>query len=120
MALPTCGLICIALAEAFKEGICLSRLSLELGQKLDPAFLIYCHDRSAVALIPKHSHDRRTKHINGRYHAAREAIDAGKLLVQSVSTRYRLADILTQGLKGPLHAHHVELLQLHSRFKSQY
>jgi hypothetical protein len=67
VALPTCELIYIALAEAFKEGICLLRLSLELGQKLDPAFLIYCHDRSAVALIPKHSHDRRTKHINGRY-----------------------------------------------------
>ena len=47
-----------------------------------------------------------------RYHAVREAVDAGKLSVQPISIRYQLADALTKALKGPLHAHHVELLQL--------
>jgi hypothetical protein len=40
----------MALAEAFKEGIWLSRLLLELGQKLDSAYLVHCDNRGAVAL----------------------------------------------------------------------
>lgn len=96
-----------ALAEAFKEGIWLSRLLLELGQKLDSAFLVDCDNRGAVALAANPGHHKRTKHIDVRYHAVREAVDAEKLLVQSNNTGYKLAGILTKVLKGPLHAHHV-------------
>jgi hypothetical protein len=62
---------------------------LELGQKLDPAFLIYCDNCRAVALAANSGHYKQTKHIDVRYHAVHEAVSAGKLLVQPISTRYQ-------------------------------
>lgn len=112
VAMSTCEAEYIALAEAFKEGLWISRLLSKLGQNFDGGFIIYCDHRGAVALAANSGHHKRTKHIDVRYHAVREAVEAGPLSVQPISTRYQLADVLTKALKGPLHAHHVGLLQL--------
>ena len=102
----------MALAEAYKEGIWLCRLLRELDQKTESDLLISCDNREAVALASNPGHHKRTKHIDIRYHAVREAVEAGRLSVQPINTRYQLADALTKALTGPLHAHHLELLQL--------
>jgi hypothetical protein len=111
VALSTCEAEYMALAEAYKEGIWTWRLLRELGQKTEPDFLIYCDKRGAVALAANPGHHKRTKHIDIRYRAV-EAVEAGRLTVQPINTRYQLVDALTKALKGPLPSHHLELLQL--------
>jgi hypothetical protein len=93
----------MAQGKAYKQGIWLWRLLHESGQKTESVFLIYCDNRGAVALAGTLRHHKRPKDIDIRCHAVREAVEAGRLTVQPINTRYQLADALTKALKGPSH-----------------
>jgi hypothetical protein len=45
----------------------------------------------------------KTKHIEIRYHAIRELIQKGYLVIKQIPTKEQIADGLTKALKGPAH-----------------
>ena len=102
----------MALTEAFKEGIWLHRLLLEMRQKVDESILIWCDNQGAVSLTANPGHRKRTKHIDMRFHQIREPVEDGRVDVQPIGTRVQAADILTKALKGPLHQRGCELVNL--------
>ena len=61
-----------------------------------------------MALNP--TNHRTTKHITMRYHAIRERIENGEIMVDWVSTEAQKADILTKALHNAKHTSHFEKL----------
>jgi hypothetical protein len=46
----------------------------------------------------------KTKHIEIRYHAVRELVQKGYIVIKQIQTKDQIADGLTKALKGPTHA----------------
>ncbi|GJS80469.1 retrovirus-related pol polyprotein from transposon TNT 1-94 [Tanacetum coccineum] len=60
--------------------------------------LVYCDNKSAIALCCNNVQHSRAKHIDVRYHFIREQVDNGIMELYFVRTEYQLADIFTKPL----------------------
>nr|GEZ37407.1 retrovirus-related Pol polyprotein from transposon TNT 1-94 [Tanacetum cinerariifolium] len=60
--------------------------------------LLYCYNRSAIALCYNNVHHSRFKHIDIRHHFIREQVEKGVVELYFVMTNYQLADIFTKAL----------------------
>jgi hypothetical protein len=83
VALSTCEAEYMALAEALKEGIWLSRVLKDLGEPQE-RFTAYCDNQGAIALSENPGKHSRTKHIDVRYHFIRERVDQGSVTILHV------------------------------------
>lgn len=64
-----------------------------------------CADNDgSIFLAVNPAHDRRTKHIDIRYHYIREFIDDGFAKIYYINTHDQLADILTKNLSFATHS----------------
>lgn len=87
----------MALSQAAREASWLSRLAAEL--QIDIGIItISCDNSGAVALSSNPAIHQRTKHIDVIHHYVRQQIEHGRLLVNRISTKQQLADILTKPL----------------------
>lgn len=59
-----------------------------------------------------HILNKRTKHIDIRYHFVREAVEEGSILLRYLPTEDMIADIMTKSLSGPKHTKYLTLLGL--------
>lgn len=93
----------MALTEAGKEAIWLTNLLDELGvhDSKDPINL-RGDNQGAIALTANPEHNRRTKHIDIRYHWIRNAVAEGLFDISYVSTKEMVADGLTKPLNPQL------------------
>ena len=55
-------------------------------------------NQGAIALAKSESHNRRTRHINVRYHYIRQCVEQGIIAPQFTPTTEMLADGLTKAL----------------------
>nr|GEZ73560.1 copia protein [Tanacetum cinerariifolium] len=60
--------------------------------------LLYCDNRSAIALCCNNVQHSRSKHIDIRHHFIREQVERGVVELYFVSTDYQLANIFTKAL----------------------
>ncbi|GKA72075.1 retrovirus-related pol polyprotein from transposon TNT 1-94 [Tanacetum coccineum] len=60
--------------------------------------LLYCDNKSAIALCYNNVQHSREKHIDVRYHFIKEQVENGIVELYFVRTEYQLADIFTQPL----------------------
>ncbi|GKD56583.1 hypothetical protein Tco_1289970 [Tanacetum coccineum] len=60
--------------------------------------LMYCDNRSAIALCCNNIQHSRSKHIDIRHHFIREQAEKGVVELYFVTTDYQLADIFTKAL----------------------
>ncbi|GJS25538.1 hypothetical protein Tco_0454170 [Tanacetum coccineum] len=60
--------------------------------------LMYCDNKSAIALCCNNVQHSRSKHINIRYHFIKEQVENGVVELYFVRTKYQLADIFTKAL----------------------
>nr|GEW53306.1 retrovirus-related Pol polyprotein from transposon TNT 1-94 [Tanacetum cinerariifolium] len=60
--------------------------------------LLYCDNRSAIALCCKNVQHSRSKHIDIRHHFIREQVERGVVELYFVTTDYQLANIFTKAL----------------------
>ncbi|GKB92739.1 retrovirus-related pol polyprotein from transposon TNT 1-94 [Tanacetum coccineum] len=60
--------------------------------------LMYCDNRSAIALCCNNVQHSRSKHIDIRHHFIREQFEKGVVELYFVTTDYQLADIFTKAL----------------------
>ena len=98
----------MALAEAVKEALWLSKLFRELKQyeKLhgiqDTPTI--CSDNDAALILAKNPEKhQKAKHIDIKYHFIRDEYEAGRIRLQRVATAENRADILTKALMKQLH-----------------
>ncbi|GJU05416.1 retrovirus-related pol polyprotein from transposon TNT 1-94 [Tanacetum coccineum] len=61
-------------------------------------FLLYCDNKSAIALCCNNVQHSRAKHIDVRYHFMKEQVENGIMELYFVRTEYQLADIFTKPL----------------------
>ena len=92
----------MALAEGAKTGQWLSTLLREIhcSQYLSGGLSvpIYSDNTACIALAKDPIGHARTKHIEVRYHYIRELVASKKVILQYISTKDMLADILTKPL----------------------
>ncbi|GJT91534.1 retrovirus-related pol polyprotein from transposon TNT 1-94 [Tanacetum coccineum] len=76
-----------------------------LGDRLLTAYdlgfnkiLMYCDDKSAIALCCKNVQQSLSKHIDIRFHFIKEQVENGVVELYFVNTEYQLADIFTKAL----------------------
>ena len=60
--------------------------------------ILYCDNQAAIAISKNDIHHDRTKHIDIRHHYIRDEVKNKRLIIEWVSTKNQLADILTKPL----------------------
>lgn len=86
----------IALNTCAKQGIYLSGILGELGWKHCRTFKISSDNRGALHLAANGNYSNRSKHIAIRFAALREWIRETRILIDFVSSKNQLSDILTK------------------------
>lgn len=76
----------------------------ELGFETTTPTPMCADNDGSIFLAINPAHDRRTKHIDIRYHYIREFIEDGQAQVFYVNTKDQLADIMTKNLPFETHA----------------
>ncbi|KAM1202240.1 hypothetical protein ACFX2J_018216 [Malus domestica] len=79
---------------------------------LNSSPVIYCDNKSAIAISANPVFHSRIKHLVTNYHFVKEKVQQGDLQVQYVSTEDQTADILTKGLHSPSFLKHSFNLKL--------
>ena len=101
----------MAVAEAIKEGLWLTRLVKELGIEQGGVEL-HCDSQSAIYLAKNQVYHARTKHIDVRFHKIRELITSGQILLQKIHTSENAADMLTKPVTSDKFKHCLDLLNV--------
>ncbi|MCO5564617.1 hypothetical protein L7F22_018282 [Adiantum nelumboides] len=99
----------VALSEACKEAIWLTRLVKDLGlEQCLP--VLHCDSQSAIALAKNPVFHSRTKHIDVRYHFSRECLANKNLDLVKISTSENTADALTKSFSSHQFQHCRQLM----------
>ncbi|KAL0366816.1 UNVERIFIED_CONTAM: Retrovirus-related Pol polyprotein from transposon TNT 1-94 [Sesamum radiatum] len=88
----------IAAAAASNQATWLRRILEDMGEKQEEPTTIYCDNKSAIAITKNPVQHNRTKHIDIKYHALREATTRGEIELNYCSTEEQLADMFTKAL----------------------
>ncbi|KAL0312270.1 UNVERIFIED_CONTAM: Retrovirus-related Pol polyprotein from transposon RE2 [Sesamum radiatum] len=88
----------IAAAAASNQATWLRRILEDMGEKQEEPTTIYCDNKSAIAITKNPVQHNRTKHIDIKYHALREATTRGEIELKYCSTEEQLADMFTKAL----------------------
>jgi hypothetical protein len=59
-------------------------------------------NKSAINLSKNPIHQDRSKHIEVKYHFIRECVEGGKIILEQISTKDQLGDIMTKSLRRVL------------------
>jgi hypothetical protein len=112
VALSTCEAEYVAISDASREAIWLRNLLAEidlfsapvisLPQSYEPNYIppmpMTMDNQEAIALVTLESQNRRTRHINVRYHYIRECIESGTIAPHYTPISEMLADGFTKAL----------------------
>lgn len=95
VALSTTEAEYIAMTEAGKEMLWLTRFLQQLGIKLEKT-VIYCDSQSALDLSKNAMYHSRTKHIDIRYHWLRLAVEEHQFILEKIHTDKNPTDMMTK------------------------
>ncbi|KAL0379259.1 UNVERIFIED_CONTAM: Retrovirus-related Pol polyprotein from transposon RE1 [Sesamum radiatum] len=88
----------IAAATTSNQATWLRRILEDMGEKQEEPTTIYCDNKSAIAITKNPVQHNRTKHIDIKYNALREATTRGEIELKYCSTEEQLADMFTKAL----------------------
>lgn len=88
----------IAAVAASNQTIWLRRLLADFGNDQSEATLLWCDNKSAIAIANNPVQHGRTKHILVKYHAIREAERNQEVKLVHCKSEMQVADILTRAL----------------------
>jgi hypothetical protein len=87
----------MALSDTSRQISWIKSLLYEIGFDIGPVVL--CGDnQGSLFLAEKPAQDKRTKHIDIRFHYIKEVIENGKILLYFIPTFHQAADFLTKNL----------------------
>ena len=96
-ALSTCESEYVALCDAAQEAVHLKHLFHELVSGVEDApVVIYEDNKSTIDISKNTSLHEKQKHVKVKYHYVRECVLEKRILVQYLSTKLMLADLLTK------------------------
>ena len=98
VALSSCEAEIVALSEASKEGVYLSRFMEELGFGSSEALRLATDNSGARDLAYNPEHHERVKHVERRHFYIRELVEDQSIVVPYVSTVDNMADFFTKVL----------------------
>jgi hypothetical protein len=98
VAPSTCEAEYVAAGSGACQGVWLARLLKELVGSELRAPVLKVDNKSAIDLSKNPVHHDRSKHIEVKYHYIRECVEGGKIVLEQISTRDQLADIMTKPL----------------------
>ena len=110
VALSTTEAEYIACTEACKELVWLQGFLRELG--FDSQGILYSDSQSAIHLGKNAAFHSRTKHIDVRYHFIRSLIESKDVILEKISTKDNIADMLTKVVTPSKHWFCVEAMSL--------
>ncbi|GJW46003.1 retrovirus-related pol polyprotein from transposon TNT 1-94 [Tanacetum coccineum] len=82
--------------------------------------LMYCDNKSAIALCCNNVQHSRSKHIDIRFHFIKEQVENGVVELYFVNTEYQLADIFTKALCRERIEFLINKLGMHLNYKMYY
>ncbi|KAG7529891.1 hypothetical protein FFLO_05339 [Filobasidium floriforme] len=91
----------IALDSTLREAIWWRSFTTELGMGSDEPTLLYEDNQACIKLAQNPIAHARSKHIDVKYHAIREAVESKAVTLQYLSTSDMVADCMTKPLNGP-------------------
>ena len=89
-----------ALAETVREITWLRELLSDFDINFDGPVTLEVDSQSCIKMIDNEKFSNRTKHIDVRYHFAKESIQKNQITLQYVPTDINIADMLTKPLAG--------------------
>ncbi|UYV78958.1 hypothetical protein LAZ67_17000494 [Cordylochernes scorpioides] len=95
----------LALSQITKEAVWIATILKELKFLPNFAFplIIHCDNRSAIDFSKNNVENKRSKHIDIRYHHVRERIISGEIKIVYIPTKENLADVFTKTLSKVAH-----------------
>ncbi|XP_039141327.1 secreted RxLR effector protein 161-like [Dioscorea cayenensis subsp. rotundata] len=102
--------------EASSQGIWLRSFisGLRIIDSISKPLRMYCGNSAAVFFSKNNKSGSRSKHIDIKYLALKERVNAGEVTIQHISTKLMIADPLTKGIAPKLFRDHVEHMGLGS------
>src|SRR5271170_4737874 len=93
----------MALSDASRQLAWIRNFLEEIDMEIEGPTPLCADNQGAIFLAVNPAHDRRTKHIDTRYHFVREFIEGGNATLYHVGTNQMVADILTKSLPFEKH-----------------
>jgi Reverse transcriptase (RNA-dependent DNA polymerase) len=93
----------IALAQATKESLWLSKLILDFHGNSKLPTTLYSDNTAAQILAKNPENHERAKHIDTKYHLVRDEVEEERIKLEDISSKENIADILTKPL--PIQTH---------------
>ena len=87
----------MSMSDCSRQVMWIKSLFSELGYNIGPVDLMV-DNKGAIFLAKNPAQEKRSKHIDIRYHYVRERVEEQDVLVKHVPTDEQLADILTKNL----------------------
>uniref|UniRef100_A0A8D8QIS8 Copia protein n=1 Tax=Cacopsylla melanoneura TaxID=428564 RepID=A0A8D8QIS8_9HEMI len=94
--------ICHALTEGLWIKSVLTEMNIVLGL---PPIVLYEDNQGCISLCKNPVHQKRSKHIDIKYHFIRENVTDGNVEIVFVPTVDQIADVFTKSLPGPTFCH---------------
>ena len=88
----------MATCAAVQEVMCLRQFFADIGFDQKEATTIHQDNQACIALSSNPIYQKRTKHIDIRYHYIREKVEDGEVVLVHVPSERQLADLLTKPL----------------------
>jgi hypothetical protein len=98
VVLSSCEAEYIAARSGACQGVWLARPLKGLLGSESGAPVPKVDNKSAIDLSKNPIHHDRSKHIEVKYHYIRECVEGGKIVLEQISTKDQLADIMTKSL----------------------
>jgi len=86
------------LFEAVREALWLKSLFSSVNIKVENSIKIYEDNQGCISIANNPSCHKRAKHIDIKYHFAREQNESNTICLEYISTENQLADIFTKPL----------------------
>lgn len=103
IALSTTEAEYVAVSAAACQCLWLRKLMEDCDLKTEGATIIWCDNKSTIAIAKNLLHHGRTKHIDIKFHFIRSLIDNGTIAVKHCTTNEQHADLLTKAFTVKKH-----------------
>jgi hypothetical protein len=88
----------VSASEATKQVVWLRKILGDMGEKQDMTTILFCDNKSAIAMTKNSVFHSRTKHINLKHHYIRKTVEDEEVVIKYVKTGDQLTDIFTKAL----------------------
>ena len=88
----------VSASKTTSQAIWLRRIFEDIGEKQKKRTVLYCDNKSAIAIAKNPVSHERSKHISIKYHFIREAQEKCEIQLHYCQTGEQLADIFTKAL----------------------